>query len=236
MQQQPFHQIALPVTLPDDETFACYVPGDNQTVFSQLNDFIAESGDKLNQAFIFGGKSSGKSHLLYASCIAAQERGIPNILLAMDQLVNYGVDVLSDLEHYDLVCIDDVHLVAGIPEWERALFNFYNLFNEAGKRLFISATDKPESCGFQLPDLTSRLQWGVSFYLKELGDDEKVEALILRARLRGLEMSDDAARFLLHRISRDMSSLMLSLDQLDRASIAMQRRITIPFIKDVLSL
>jgi DnaA family protein len=46
----------------------------------------------------------------------------------------------------------------------------------------------------------------------------------------------EAANFLLNRSSREMGNLITSLDILDKASIREQRKITIPFIKDVLHL
>ena len=61
-------------------------------------------------------------------------------------------------------------------------------------------------------------------------------ALQFRALKRGLILSDEAANFLINRLSRTMSNLITSLDILDKASIREQRKITIPFIKDVLNI
>src|SRR3546814_4647349 len=43
-----------------------------------------------------------------------------------------------------------------------------------------------------------------------------------------------AIDWLLRRVDRDLSSLARLLDQLDRASLAEQRRITVPFLRQVL--
>ena len=61
-------------------------------------------------------------------------------------------------------------------------------------------------------------------------------ALQLRARLRGFEMPEDVCRFLLKRLDREMRSLFMTLDQLDHASITAQRKLTIPFVKEILKL
>ena len=56
-----------------------------------------------------------------------------------------------------------------------------------------------------------------------------------RARLRGLELPPETGRYLLNHYRRDMASLCALLDELDLASLAAQRRLTIPFVKGILS-
>ena len=102
--------------------------------------------------------------------------------------------------------------------------------------MIIAADGLPDALGIRLPDLISRLNWGVTFQLKGLNDSQKVEALQMRAKLRGLELSPDAARYIVSRLNRDITSLIGALDKLDKASIAAQRKLTIPFIKATLSL
>ena len=60
---------------------------------------------------------------------------------------------------------------------------------------------------FALPDLRSRLLAAEIFQLRELDDDGLLVALQLRAHQRGLELSDEAAEFLLRRLPRDMHTL-----------------------------
>ena len=100
----------------------------------------------------------------------------------------------------------------------------------------MASSDIPTKLNLTLPDLVSRLDWGVSFQTKALCDDDKVKALQMRAKLRGLTLSNEAGKFLISRLTRDIRSLIHALDRLDKASIAMQRKLTIPFIKSILSL
>jgi DnaA family protein len=87
-----------------------------------------------------------------------------------------------------------------------------------------------------LPDLESRLNWGTTFQIRSMSDDDKAEALVKRAKMRGLTLTEEATRFLLSRVSRDMRALLDILDKLDHASIVEQRKLTIPFIKTILNL
>jgi DnaA family protein len=86
----------------------------------------------------------------------------------------------------------------------------------------------------QLADLRSRLAWGPVFQLQSLSDVEKYEALRIRANLRGLELPRNVAEYLMRHYPRDLFGLFERLEALDTAAMAMQRRLTIPFVKSVL--
>ncbi|HAU04534.1 MAG TPA: DnaA regulatory inactivator Hda, partial [Pseudoalteromonas shioyasakiensis] len=118
----------------------------------------------------------------------------------------------------------------------KGLFNFFNRFNEPGKYLVVTADLLPDMLHINLPDLVSRLKWGTTLQIRSMSDDDKAEALVRRAHMRGLELTDECARFLLTRLSRDMRALLDVLDKLDHASMAAQRKLTIPFIKSTLKL
>jgi DnaA family protein len=230
-------QLTLSVQLPDDETFASFKSESNQIVVQQLTHFLDHIGDENKQVhslFLFGLTDVGKSHLLHASCAYADTLGITSLCLSFSELTQLSVDVLDGLENIDLVCLDDIQLIAGNNIWQQGVFDLYNRMVEQNKCLIITGDQSAAQLNISLPDLVSRLSWGLTEQLKPLSDKEKSFALQYRAQQRGLTMNDDVARFLINRLSRDMTSLISALEQLDLASIREQRRITIPFIKDVL--
>jgi DnaA family protein len=98
----------------------------------------------------------------------------------------------------------------------------------------VSAVTAPRASGIALADLRSRMQRLATFQLRGLDDAARMEALQLRARHRGLELPDETARYLMSRSRRDMRSLYELLDRLDLEALRAQRRLTIPFVKDVL--
>lgn len=230
-------QLALAVQLPDGETFESYQSTTNQATVKQLqlyinNDLSAVTSS--NSFYIFGVKGVGKSHLLHASSSFAETLGKSSLCLSFSELQDLSVEVLDGLEHIDLVCLDDVDVIAGNQEWQQAVFDLYNRLAEQNKLLIITGNQSATQLGITLPDLVSRLGWGFTEQVKPLSDDEKIAALQYRAQQRGLLLPDDVVKFLLNRLSREMSSLIESLDILDKASIQEQRKITIPFIKEVL--
>lgn len=234
-------QLTLSVQLPDDETFASFQSESNQLVVQQLKHYlehvaehIPEHNKKVHNLYLFGLTGVGKSHLLHASCVYADTLGVTSLCLSFSELTQLSVDVLEGLENIDLVCLDDIQLIAGNNEWQQAVFDLYNRMIEQNKCLIITGDQSVAKLGITLPDLVSRLSWGLTEQLKPLTDKEKSFALQYRAQQRGLYISDDVASFLINRLSRDMTSLLAALEQLDQASIREQRRITIPFIKDIL--
>jgi DnaA family protein len=222
-------QLALPVHLRDDATLDNFLFGERLGALRALLD--AQTGaDGEPSIFLHGPAGSGRSHLLQAACHALPSGQA--LYLPLEQLRDMAPDnVLDGVEALARVCLDNLHAVAGDRDWELALFNFINRAREHGCRLLISAEAAPRQLAIALPDLASRLSWGVVFQLPPPTDADKLEILRFRAARRGLNLEEEAARYILARAPRAMSALMEVLEQLDRDSMAMQRTLTIPFIK-----
>jgi DnaA family protein len=145
-----------------------------------------------------------------------------------------AAEVLADIENLRLVSLDNLQAVAADSAWEEALFHLINRALGTGCRLLFSADSAPRQLGVQLPDLQSRLSGGVVYQLPELADADKSEILKFRSQRRGIELSEESARYILVRAARSLGELMELLEQLDQASLVAQRPLTIPFIKSTL--
>ena len=228
-------QLSLPLYLPDDETFASFWPGDNPSLLAALQNVLRQ--EHRGYIYIWSREGAGRSHLLHAACAELSARGDAVGYVPLDKRTWFVPDVLEGMEHLSLVCIDNIECVAGDEPWEMAIFNLYNRILESGKtRLLITGDRPPRQLNLGLPDLASRLDWGQIYKLQPLSDEDKLQALQLRAKQRGFELPEDVGRFLLTRLDREMRTLFDTLDQLDRASITAQRKLTIPFVKDILKL
>jgi DnaA family protein len=147
-----------------------------------------------------------------------------------------GVGILEGLRQVECLCIDDIDTVVGQPEWERALFAVLQGVEESGSRLVAAAESPPALLQWALRDLGSRFSASAVFQIKMLDDTEQQVALQLRARLRGFDLPDDTSRWLQRHYPRDMRKLYELLDTLDEAALVAQRRLTVPFIREVLRL
>lgn len=227
-------QLPLGLHLNDHATFANFVAAAPSVLMQSVH--ATAQGDNGCEPFLYlwGAQDAGKSHLLQAACHLAAQQGSTVFYLPLSQHEDFSTEMLLGLELMDLVCIDDLHAIAGNTLWEQALFHLYNRVREQGGRLLVAANTAPASMGIRLPDLVSRLGWGAVFHLQPLQDAQKIRALQLRARLRGFDLPQEAGNYLLRRCPRDMGALFALLDRLDAASLVAQRRLTVPFIRQVL--
>jgi DnaA family protein len=88
--------------------------------------------------------------------------------------------------------------------------------------------------GIGLADLVSRLSACTQLALKPLGEGARRELLRERALVRGIELDDSVLDWLFARGRRDLVSLFDLLERIDRASLAAKRRVTVPFLRELL--
>ena len=136
---------------------------------------------------------------------------------------------------WQLIALDNAHTLASDTDGEKALFRLYNHCHSHGICLLLSAHLGVSQLPWQLADLHSRLNAMLCFQLPVLTDHEKSALLQHRAQCIGLLLDDMCARFILERTQRDMNSVITTLQALDEQSMIYGRKVTIPFIKHVLS-
>lgn len=226
-------QLPLGIGLPDSAVFATYHPGTNAAAVASVAASAVGDGDRV--IYLHGVRGTGKTHLLQAACAVATARGKRAALLPLAEVAQLSPGVIEGWDQFDLVCVDDLHRVAGNREWEFALFELYNALQAAGVHWIGAGADVPAALGLTLPDLASRLAAGPVFGLAELNDDGRIAALALRAAQRGVELPEEVARYLLNHLPRDMATLHDALVRLDKASLVHKRRITLPLAREVLS-
>ena len=224
-------QLTLGVQLKERATFASFLTARNGELVAHLRQ-LAETTPP-GATWIAGPHTAGKSHLLQAVC-AATPSGKRAAYLPIESLLPFGPAALEGAETLDVACYDDVQAIAGLADWESRLFSLWQRALERNTTLLFAARESPAQVPFDLPDLKSRLTSSAVFAIRELNDAEQVEALNLRAHLRGFELPAETARYLQRRFPRDMRTLCEILDTLDDAAFAAQRRITVPFIRDVI--
>ncbi len=219
-------QLPLGITLSDSATFDNFYAGDNAAALHSVRSGVEPF------VYLWGTNGTGRTHLLQAACQGAAAAGATAVYLPLAQHTELSPGLLEGLETTQLVCLDDVHAIAGLDAWELALFHLYNRLRDSESRLLAAADRAPGALPLGLADLRSRLVWGPVFQLHALGDADKLAALQLRARRRGLELPAEVGEYLLRRCPRDTHSLFALLDSLDRAALAAQRRLTIPFVRE----
>lgn len=224
-------QLTLDLHLSEKITFENFVVGENSELINALNNIFS------SQEFcwyLWGEQSVGRTHLLQASANYADQVKKKVMYVALSDYSKLSPDIVRGMDLFDIVLWDDVDAIAGLNEWEVALFHAYNQLQAAGSKLVCTASASPLSNNIQLPDFRSRLAAGVTYQVKALSDEEKLSALQQRAKLRGMQLSDSVGRYLLTHCPRNLSALFALLDKLDALSLEEKRLLTIPFVKTVL--
>lgn len=224
----------LPLTLryPPDQRLDTYVVAP-EGVLPQLR--ALATGEAAEWLYLAGPAGTGKTHLLLATCAAAETAGRRATYLPLAAATGRLREALDAMEGHDVVALDGLDAIAGAREDEHALFDAHNRARASGASILYAARGAPEALDLTLPDLRSRLSQCSRLTLQPLDDAGRAEVLRQRARRRGLVLEDAALDWLLRRTGRDLAALTALLDRLDHASLAAQRRITVPFLRQVLS-
>lgn len=225
-------QLPLSIRLPDSSVFESYFAARNRPVVDAL--LALQEPRAPTCTWIHGAVGTGKTHLLQAVCARASKEGRTAAFLPLPDVIDLGEELLAGFGELSIVCLDDAPVLAGREPWERALFRLHQELDERGGKLLVAGATPPAAVPFKLRDLGSRLNGGLVLTLQPLDEPEQIAALQLRAQLRGLELPDEVAQFMLRRLPRDMTHLYAVLDELDAASLVAQRRLTVPFVKEVL--
>lgn len=225
-------QLPLGLSLAPGATFGAFFAGPNGLAVELLRTMAAGAGER--QAWLAGHPGLGKSHLLQAAAHVAAARDAHAAYLPLDGEPGRCPEVLDGLDSLDLVCLDAVDAVAARPAWQRALFSLIEAARASGTRLLFAARRPPGESAADWPDLLSRLSQGPVLRLAPLAEADRRDALIARARTLGLDLPPAVADYLDRHFPRDLAGQFERLAVLDRASLASGRRLTVPFVKQVL--
>ena len=223
-------QLPLALRWPRRQRFEHFYASDNAAAVAAVKTLA--HNPRLPWIYLHGPTGSGRSHLLLAACQLASAAGCRVQYLPLRTLDDVAT-ALAGASGTDLLALDDIDAIAGNAEAERALFGLYNQQRDAGSGLLLAAESGPGQLTIELPDLRSRLGACTRYALKPLGDAERREVLKTQAAARGIALDDSVLNWLFTRYARDLGALMDLLDRLDQASLAAQRRITVPFLREL---
>ncbi len=225
-------QLPLALRWPAHQRFETFLAGANAAGLEIVRQVAA--GGEAGRAFVSGPLGSGNTHLLIAACAAAADvRSAQYLDLAT--LAAPRADTIRRFGGSEMLAIDNVDALAGEREAEHALFDLHNRCRAEGSALLFAATEAPAALGLVLPDLVSRLSACTQWQLRPLDEPERRQVLRARAGTRGIELDDTVLDWLFTRQARDLGTLFALLERIDRAALAAQRRVTVPFLRQLLA-
>jgi len=230
-------QLCLPFGFTVGRSFDDFwVHDKNAQLVHQLQQ-VAMTGAK-NSLVFWGEGASGKTHLLEAVCKTTHEQGLRAGYIDFSTIDQLSTNVLDDLEQLDLLCLDNIHMLdhSQYYYFQVAAFRLYNEFRAQNKSLIVSSSKPINALKQVLPDLTSRLQWELQYQLLSFSQLDTQGFLIWSAQRRGMVLSKIVADYIVNRHARDCPALVNLLNQLEHISLMEQRKLTLPFVKKVMTL
>lgn len=213
----------LLLNLNDDETpsLQSFIVGHNQELLALLEK-IQLNPTKQRFVYIWGEEACGKTHLLKALNIHKNSRFLSPVS---------AIDAFAFDKSVDLFLIDDCDKLS--KEQQIATFDLFNHLKETKKAsLIISGSNAPQQLNI-LPDLKSRLSWDLIYQIYSLSDEEKHVALTQEAARRSIKLAPDVIPYLINHYTRDMHSLLVAFNTLDRYALQTKRLITRPLLIDL---
>ena len=208
-------QLLLDIRPPAIPDLAHFVAGRNHELMMQLQAML-EGRATERMVYVWGESHCGKSYLLHAWAEACRLRGL-------------SIDTTAQQDG-QIVVID--HADKWDAAQQLAVFTRYNRVREA-MGLWLSAGRLPPAELDLMPELKTRLGWGLVFQMRSLDDAEKRAALAQHARGLGFQLEPTVADYLLNHYPRDLGNLLGVLEALDRLSLETKRPITLPLLRQL---
>lgn len=221
-----FIQLAFDLPLPSSsrqEDF--FVTSSNQIAVDFINLWPKWSD---HAAVIVGEKGAGKSHL-------AQIWQDKSAALLCDAGSEDYLKILDDSYLKALVLSNGSAVVGDAPR-EEILFHLLNRAKAGELDLLILDEAKPAHWAVNLLDLRSRLN-AQSVYEITSPDDLLLQALMIKQfRDRQIAITPDVLAYLSKQIHRSYKAIGEIVQKIDTHALAKKRGVTIPLVKEVLSL
>lgn len=208
---------------------------DNSGLLARLDQIVND--ESSHELIIDGLEGSGKSFLIQAICNELSLSQKKLAFIPMKKALNMGVEIIQNLASLDAVCIDDIQCIESNAKWEEAFFHLINECHQSQCTLIFSVTsNKSLDDLFKLPDLLSRVKRMEHMTLKSVQDQDLMEALIFNCKNLDINLAQSELEFLVKYHARDFSILLEKIIFLDQRAGELKRKITIPLIKEILSL
>ena len=219
-------------------TFSDFITADsNRLAYSSALNVVSSPADNYNPLYIFSELSLGKTHLLNA---------IGNLVLKNDPSVNVmylpaerfiaDFSFTSDNQNPDrfwerddspdFLLLDDIHLLSDHRELQAELLGLCNSFLESAKQLVVASTYPPGKIPNLIPQLRSRLEWGLIAEVYPPGQRTKMKIIKKRAKQENLALADDVVFFLANSTD-DIDTLIRYIFRLKSYASSHRRRIGI---------
>ncbi len=220
------------------------VCGGNETAY-RFALMLTDPRGTENLLYIYGPAGSGKTHLLASigDCLASAPAVSPYISCRDIEALyrgDYSAEATSQLaKHFrdaPALLIDDLHLLPDQPNLRVELWQLFNDFYTAGKKIALSGLYPPKELPNLDDHLISRLLWGLMAKVDVSDDDSRRMIMKKLAEDRQVLLPADVIDYLLAHTRRDIPALIEALDMISRHALSTRRKISVRQTREALAL
>lgn len=229
-----------------DYTFDSFVVGPSNRLAHASCVAVSQSpGDTYNPLFVYGSVGLGKTHLLHAVCYEAQRR-LTNAaiqFLSCEELINKFINSIesgrvsefqSQFRTVDLLVIDDVQFLREHERSQEEFFHTFNALYNNRKQIILSADSAPGEIPSLEDRLVSRFKWGLVARIDPPSYETRVAIVQKKAHLRGLNISEDIAEYIAHKVQTNIRELEGALTTIYAVALASGQDITVQLAQKAL--
>lgn len=193
-------------------------------ILSILNT-LDDPKNSFNPLFIYGAKSSGKTHLLMGAFHAFKKKGFKCLYVSSDTFSEQMVyamrhSMMADFRliyrQVDMLFVDNVQILSNKVATQEEFFHTFNALHMSGKKIVLSADIPPSQLTGIEPRLISRFEWGLSIETVPLNKENLKTLLIKKARDLNLELMGQENQIL--ESAHDAHGIMQTLQALSLRS------------------
>jgi chromosomal replication initiator protein len=214
-----------PLGLNPSHTFSDFIKArSNRLACSSALDVAKNPSTKYNPLYIFSKWSLGKTHLLHAIGNEAMKKDSHKkiLYLSAENIVSkFDKTSLSNVYNFwgeemppRFLLLDDIHqAVVSLGYAQKELLSLCSLFLESKRQLVVTASSPPGKIKNLLPQLRSRLEWGLITEIKVPDQETKMKVIQQKAKQQGLQFPKEV-QFFLAGSTNNLKSLVHKIEKI----------------------
>ena len=223
-------QLTLNLAPPPAPTLDNFVPGANAEALAAVRALRTPRPGQTRFLYLWGLTGSGRTHLLHALADAAPD---PDSLHPIASRLLTPASPENDFVYDPAIrrwLIDDCDRLDAARQ--AATFHLFQAVQACPDAVLAAAGQQAPAHLQVMPELATRLGWGLVLQLKPLSDADTATALARTLSERGLSCSPEVIPWLMTHGPRNLGHLRALIDALDAFALARKRAITLPLLRE----
>jgi len=237
-------KMSFPSGLDPSYTFSDFVTThSNRLACSSALDVANNPSYKYNPLYIFSKWSFGKTHLLHAIGNEAMKKNPDNkvVYLSAENIVSQFEKTSPDRingfwgeeKTPRFLLLDDIQIVASHDKSQKELLSLCTQFLESKRQLVVAASTPPNQIKNLLPQLRSRLEWGLITEIKAPDQKTKMNVIHQMAKQQGIHFQEDAT-FFLASSTNDLKNLIHQIEKIKSHASLYGNKMDISIVQSIL--